>query len=405
VTAVEDTHAFWGQSFAPRQREARPSAIRELLKLLDRPGIISFAGGIPDPTLFPQAEIAAASAHILAESGAAALQYAASEGYAPLRDLIASRLAERGVAATRDNILVTSGAQQGLDLLARLFLSPGEEVLVARPTYLGALQAFNAHGPVYGPLPGLGSNRAAGGAAAGARPRFGYVVADFQNPTGECLSLAQRQALVENAAAMSLPLIEDAAYEALRYDGEDLPSLLALDAARAGGIDRGRVIQCGTFSKTIAPALRIGWVVAPRPVIERLVVLKQGADLHASTLNQMIAYEVSRRLGPGHLDRIRRTYRARRDAMLAALEAHFPASARWTRPHGGMFIWVTLPEPLDAEDLLRRALDADVAFVPGRSFHADDSGRNTLRLNFSLNDEAAIAEGIRRLAAVLQEAL
>src|SRR5262249_19871708 len=155
----------------------------------------------------------------------------------------------------------------------------------------------------------------------------------------------------------------------------------------------GLVIQCGTFSKTIAPALRIGWVAAPRPVIERLVVLKQGADLHASTLNQMIAYEVSRRLGPAHLERIRRTYQARRDAMLAALEAYSPATARWTRPHGGMFIWVTLPEPLDAEDVLRRALDADVAFVPGRSFHADDSGRNTLRLNFSLNDELAIGEG------------
>lgn len=404
MTTLDQTSAFWTEAFAPRWREAQPSAIRELLKLLARPGIISFAGGIPDPALFPQAEIAEASRRILAEDGAAALQYAESEGYPPLRDLIAGRLAAEGVACTRDNILITSGAQQGLDFLARLFLSPGDEVLVARPTYLGALQAFNGQGPVYGPLPGPGSNRAAGAASGAARPRFGYVVADFDNPTGECLPLAERRALVENAAAMGLPLIEDAAYRPLRYDGEDLPSLLALDAARAGGIDHGLVIQCGTFSKTIAPALRIGWVVAPRPVIERLVVLKQGSDLHASTINQMIACEVSRRLGGDHLERIRSTYRARRDAMLAALAAHFPAGARWTRPQGGMFVWVTLPADVDTEELLRRALEADVAFVPGRSFHADDSGRNTLRLSFSLNNEAVIAEGIRRLGQVVRDA-
>jgi DNA-binding transcriptional MocR family regulator len=406
VTAIDSTQAFWLEAFAPRLRGVQPSTIRELLKLLDRPGIISFAGGIPDPALFPQAEIAEAAQRILTENGAAALQYAASEGYPPLRDLIAERLAAQGAPCTRDNILITSGAQQGLDFLARLFLSPGDEVLVERPTYLGALQAFNAQGPVYGPLPGPGSNRATGGAGAGpTRARFGYIVPDFQNPTGECLSLEGRRALVENAAAMGLPLIEDTAYSPLRYEGADLPSLLALDIERAGGIDRGLVIQCGTFSKTIAPALRIGWVAAPRAVIERLVVLKQGSDLHASTLNQMIAYEVARRLGPDHLRRIRDTYRPRRDALLKALDAHFPKDARWTRPLGGMFVWATLPEPIDTEDLLRRALEADVAFVPGRSFHADDSGRNTLRLNFSLNDEATIAEGIRRLGGVIRAAL
>jgi DNA-binding transcriptional MocR family regulator len=204
---------------------------------------------------------------------------------------------------------------------------------------------------------------------------------------------------------MRLPLVEDVAYDQLRYDGEGLPSLLALDAARAGGIDAAGVIQCGTFSKTIAPALRIGWVAAPRAVIERLVVVKQACDLHASTLNQMIVHEVASTIGPAHLERIRETYRARRDAMLAALERDFPDGARWTRPDGGMFIWVTLPERLDAEDLLAAALEARVAFVPGRSFHADGSGRNTLRLNFSLNDEAVIAEGVCRLAAVVRQAL
>jgi DNA-binding transcriptional MocR family regulator len=399
----------WMAAFAPRMREAKPSAIRELLKLLDRPGTISFAGGIPDPALFPRDEIAATSRRILAEQGAIALQYAPSEGYAPLRDHIAASLAAHGVAGTRDNILITSGAQQALDFVGRLFLSPGDEVLVARPTYLGALQAFNAHGPVFGPLPGSGSNRAALGSGAGGgesgRARFGYVVADFQNPTGECLTLPERQALVANAAAMRLPLVEDAAYDQLRYDGDGLPSLLAIGAARAGGIDAAGIIQCGTFSKTIAPGLRIGWIAAPRPVIERLVVVKQASDLHASTLNQMIVHEVASTIGPAHLERIRETYRARRDAMLAALDRHFPDGARWTRPQGGMFVWVSLPERLDAEDLLPLALAARVAFVPGRSFHPDDSGRNTLRLNFSLNDEDVIAEGIGRLGAVMRQAL
>lgn len=398
----------WNAAIVPRMRTAKGSAIRELLKLLSEPDIISFAGGIPDPALFPRAEIAAAARDILADPARAAiaLQYAPSEGYAPLRRFIAGVMEERGAPCTIDNILITSGSQQALDFIGRLFLAPGDRVLVSRPTYLGALQAFNACEPVYGKLPLLGDNL---GPDSGAEPpgaRFGYVVTDFQNPTGESLSLAERQALVASAAAMGLPLVEDAAYEQLRYDGEALPSLLALDTARAGGIDAGGVLYCGTFSKTIAPALRIGWVAAPRPVIDKLVLLKQASDLHASTFNQMLIHEVASTIGPQHLETIRRTYRARRDAMLAALEAHFPASVRWTRPEGGMFIWVTVPDRIDTENLLRRAVaDVRVAFVPGRTFHADDTGRNTLRLNFSLNSESVASEGIRRLGTVLREAL
>ena len=394
-------------------RRAKSSAIRELLKLLDEPGIISFAGGIPDPKLFPRSEIAAAAQRILGDPqmAATALQYAPSEGYAPLRRYIAGLMAERGTACASENILVTSGSQQALDFIGRLFLDPGDTVLVARPTYLGALQAFSAHQPVYEPLPGPGSNRtpesygSSGGpshASGGQRAKLAYAIADFQNPTGESPSLAERRDLVANAAALGLPLVEDAACDQLRYDGAALPSLLALDAARAGGIDGGGVLYCGTFSKTIAPALRIGWVAAPRTVIDRLVLIKQASDLHTSTLDQMVLHEVALTLSPDHLATIRRTYRARRDAMLGALDQFFPRTTRWTRPEGGMFIWVTLPEQLDAEDLLRRALaEARVAFVPGTSFHADGSGRNTLRLNFSLNPEDVAVEGIRRLGAVL----
>jgi DNA-binding transcriptional MocR family regulator len=400
----------WEGSFAPRMRRAKGSAIRELLKLLDEPGIISFAGGIPDPALFPREEIAAAAQRILGDprKAAIALQYAPSEGYAPLRRFIAGLMAERGVACATDNILITSGSQQALDFIGRLFLTPGDTVLVARPTYLGALQAFSAHEPVYEPLPSPGSNRMpeSRDSNGARRVKFAYAIADFQNPTGESLSLAERRELVANAAALGLPLVEDAAYGELRYDGAALPSLLALDAGRAGGIDAGGVLYCGTFSKTIAPALRIGWIAAPRAVIDKLVLIKQASDLHTSTLDQMILHDVASTIAPDRLARIRRTYRARRDAMLAALGEFLPAACRWTRPEGGMFVWVTLPAHLDAEELLRRSLaEAKVAFVPGRSFHADGTGRNTLRLNFSLNSESTIRDGIGRLATAVHGAL
>jgi DNA-binding transcriptional MocR family regulator len=403
----------WNAHFAPRLRQAKVSAIRELLKLLDDPAIVSFAGGIPDPDLFPREELAAAAQRILGDPqrAAVALQYAPSEGYAPLRRFIAWTMAERGVPCAIENILITAGSQQALDFIGRLFLAPGDTVLVARPAYLGALQAFSAHEPAYGKLPAIGDNRmpelyGANGDAAPGRAKFAYAIADFQNPTGESLTLAERQDLIANTAALGLPLVEDAAYDQLRYGGAALPSLLALDAARAGGIDEGSVLYCGTFSKTIAPGLRIGWIAAPRPVIDKLVVIKQASDLHSSTLDQMVLHEVAATIGPDHLAAIRRTYRSRRDAMLGALEEFFPAACRWTRPEGGMFIWVTLPEQLDAEDLLRRAIEeAKIAFVPGTSFHADGSGRNTLRLNFSLNSEDVTISGIRRLGTVVERAL
>jgi DNA-binding transcriptional MocR family regulator len=393
----------WDKHYATRAGRMAASEIRELLKLLDRPDVISFAGGIPDAALFPRDAIAASYQRILGDPqrGAAALQYSASEGYGPLRAWIAQYMAGLGMPCSADHILITSGAQQALDFIAKLFVSPGDEVLVARPTYLGALQALSAYEPTYATLPQRGDNRPAAG-SGGKRPALGYVMPDFQNPTGTSLDRSGRVALLDAAAAIDLPLIEDAAYEALRYDGDALPSLLALDAARMGGIDRARVLYCGTFSKTVVPGLRLGWVAAPRPVIRRLVLIKQASDLHSASLSQMVMHEVVQEVLPQALEPIRRSYRARRDAMLAALADGMPPGVTWTRPDGGMFIWLTLPEAIDAARLLPRAIaEARIAFVPGRAFHCDGSGANTLRLNFSLADEAQIQEGIGRLSALL----
>lgn len=393
----------WDGHYAARARRMAASEIRELLKLLEQPDVISFAGGIPDPALFPREAIAAAHARILGDPrrAAAALQYSASEGYAPLREWIAGHMAGLGVACCAGHILITSGAQQALDFIAKLFVAPGDAVLVARPTYLGALQALGAYEPVFVDLPRRGDNAAA--APGSGRRALGYVMPDFQNPTGATMSLAERQELLDAAAALDLPLVEDAAYAALRYEGEALPSLLALEAARAGGVDEGRVLYCGTFSKTVAPGLRLGWVVAPLPVVRRLVLVKQASDLHSPSLAQMVMHEVVQEVLPHALVPLRNAYRARRDAMLASLAREMPPGVRWTAPAGGMFLWLTLPEAIDAASLLARAIaEARVAFVPGRAFHADGSGANTLRLNFTLADEARIAEGVARLGALLR---
>jgi DNA-binding transcriptional MocR family regulator len=396
----------WAERYATRASAMAASEIRELLKLLDRSDIISFAGGIPDPALFPCAAFAAAYGRILGDPAraGAALQYSASEGYQPLRVWIADYMAGLGVACGAEHILITSGSQQALDFIAKLFISPGDAVLVATPTYLGALQAMSAYEPVYGPLPRRGDNRAAA-PAGGQRRALGYVMPDFQNPTGASLTLGERRDLLAAAAALDLPLIEDAAYEALRYDGEALPSLLALDAGASGGVDAARVLYCGTFSKTVVPGLRLGWVAAPLPVIRRLVLIKQASDLHTATLTQMVMHEVVQEVLPQHLAPIRDAYRARRDAMLAALVREMPPGVRWTEPQGGMFCWLTLPPGIDAAVLLQRAIaEAHVAFVPGRAFHHDGAGAGTLRLNFSLAPPDKIAEGIARLGALLHAA-
>jgi len=393
----------WTAQFATRAARMRASEIRELLKLLDQPGIISFAGGIPDAKLFPVAAIAEASQKILADPqrATAALQYSVSEGYAPLRQWLADYMGKRGVPCAPDNILITNGSQQALDFLGKLFISPGDTIVTARPTYLGALQAFNAYEPIYEALPEAGEFGRY--TAYKQKPKFAYVMPEFQNPTGTSLSLSDRNQLLDFAVAVGVPLIEDNAYECLRYDGEPVPSLMALAVERAGHIDRANLIYCGTFSKSIVPALRIGWIVAPAIVIEKLVLINQASDLHVSSFNQMIMYEVASQLFDQHTREVRDIYRVRRDAMLAALEAEMPKEVRWTRPEGGMFVWLTLPPYMDAADLLKEAIEvARVAFVPGAAFYPDRSGEHTLRLSYSLNEPSVVAEGIGRLARLIE---
>ena len=398
--------------FATRANRMKASEIRELLKLLDQPDIISFAGGIPDPDLFPKTAFQDAFAEALnGPMAAQGLQYSTSEGHKPLRVWIAAQMQAIGIPATPDNILITSGSQQALDYLGKLFLSPGDTALVGWPTYLGALGAFNAYEPRYDRLDPLsnrsGADYTAAAKEAGGAAKFAYLSVDFANPTGATVSRAARERVIDLAEEMDIAVIEDAAYQSLRFDGDAIPPILALEAERKNGdLEACRTIYCGSFSKTLSPGLRVGWVCAAMPVISQLVLMKQAADLHSATLNQIAVASVAEQHFDSHIDTIRSAYRARRDAMLEALHAHMPEGVSWTKPEGGMFIWVTLPDTLDGADLLKQSLESErVAFVPGHAFFADGSGRNTLRLSYSTSTEGKIAEGIERLGQLITRAL
>ncbi|HMK69469.1 MAG TPA: PLP-dependent aminotransferase family protein [Xanthobacteraceae bacterium] len=403
----------WQPIYARRADRMKASEIRELLKLLERPGIISFAGGIPDPELFPAAAAAQAYGTALAiEAGAsAALQYSVSEGYGPLRHWIADHMAAHGVRASADNILITSGSQQGLDFLGKLLLTPGDTALVTAPSYLGALQAFSAYEPRYDTIRPEQSNRtpasyadAAAKEAPGALVKFAYVVPDFANPTGETLSQAARSRLLDLAAELDVPVLEDSAYSALRFEADDVPSLQALDLSRCGSLNRSRVVYLGTFSKTVAPGLRIGWICASRAVIGRLVLIKQASDLNVSVINQMVMHQLVDKGAHAQLiAKARAHYRPKRDAMLVSLRTQMPSGVTWTKPQGGFFVWVTLPEAVSGYSLLSRAVEeTKVAFVPGAAFFHDGSGANTIRLSYSLPKPAMIEAGISRIAALLR---
>lgn len=400
----------WEQIFATRSSRMKASEIRELLKLLEQPDIISFAGGIPDPALFPAEEFQQAYAEIF--SGAqvnAALQYSVSEGYKPLREWLAGEMDNIGIECTADNVFIVSGSQQGLDYLGKLFLSPKDTALVTWPTYLGALSAFNAYEPNYDQL-NPGGNRTPEtyretAAKLGGAVKFAYLSADFSNPTGETVDLAGREKVLELADELDIAVIEDAAYQSLRYDGDAVPPIMVLDIARSGGIENTRTIYCGSFSKTLAPGLRVGYIVASAPVIRKLVLMKQAADLHSSTINQIAIERVASRGFDKQVAKIKAAYSARRDAMLAALDKYMPKGTRWTKPEGGMFIWVTLPEGMDGAALLAKSIATEkVAFVPGRAFFADGSGTNTLRISFSCANEAMIEEGMKRLGRLIATA-
>ncbi len=402
----------WSHRFAQRTRTIKSSAIRELLKLTQRPEVISFAGGLPAPEVFPVQRFEEACLRVLESNAAAALQYSTTEGYLPLRQMVASHLQRYGILATPDNVMITSGSQQALDLIAKLLINRGDRVLVEAPTYLGALQAFNVFGAEYVSVPtdddGLRTDLLEEALRSG--PKFMYILPNFQNPSGVTLSLERRQELVFLADKYGVPLIEDDPYGQLRYEGDHLPPLVVLDREnlrRDNGYTLGNVIYLSTFSKTLAPGLRLGWIVAPGEVISKLVQLKQGADLHTSTFTQIVAYEVTRdNYLDEHVKLIRNVYRERRDVMLAALDEFFPPEVTWTRPHGGLFLWVTMPKGTDCQRLLKSAVDENVAFVPGDCFYPQEGdGLNCMRLNFSNATPEQIREGIRRLSIVVRTQL
>jgi 2-aminoadipate transaminase len=401
---------LWSQRFAQRTQRITASMIRELLKLTEYPDIISFAGGLPAPEVFPVEEVRAATERVLRDHGTTALQYTTTEGYRPLRELLVRHMGRYGVEVKPENVLVTSGSQQALDLIGKLLINPGDRVLTEAPTYLGALQAFNAYQAEYLPVPidDDGMDIDALEAQLRGGPKFVYALPNFQNPAGVTLSVARRRRLVECAAAYGIPIVEDDPYGQLRYEGEHLPSLVKLDAETHGCANgerafTGNVLYLSTLSKTLAPGLRIAWVVAPEAVISKLVQLKQGADLHSSTFCQYIAYEVARGgFLDRHVRRIRNVYGERRDAMLRALDRHAPPGVRWTRPSGGLFLWATLPEGFDTLKLLDEAIAEKVAFVPGAAFYPCGGGERTMRLNFSYAAPDVIEEGIKRLSKVIE---
>ncbi len=389
---------------AARTAGLRPSAIREILKLTEAPDVISFAGGLPAPELFP-VEAVARAVQTLAGDGPAALQYSTTEGFRPLREWVCAHLAETiGLAAEPGQVLITHGSQQGLDLVSKVLLDPGDVVLVENPAYLGALQTFQAYEAQVIGVPAVADGVQPGAlrdalVRAPRRPKFIYLVPNFQNPTGTSLTATRRAEVVRLAAERGVPIVEDDPYGCLRYNGDASPALSALPGSHDW-------IYLGTASKIFAPGLRVAWLVASsRRVQEKLVAAKQAADLHTSTFTQRLVWECVR--GPGvlaaHIARLRAVYAERRDAMLAALAPHLPDGSTWTRPDGGLFLWVTLPEKFDALKLLARCLEQRVAFVPGEPFWVGPPKKNTLRLNFSNATATRIEEGIARLGRVIAE--
>ncbi|KWZ43706.1 2-aminoadipate aminotransferase [Burkholderia savannae] len=382
-------------ALSERARKLTSSAIREILKVTGRPEVISFAGGLPSPATFPAERMREAADRVLRDSPAAALQYSATEGFLPLREWIAERYRVRAT-----QVLVTTGSQQALDLLGKALIDPASRVLVETPTYLGALQSFSLFEPTYVQVP----TDDAGLVPDGLTPeltkdaRLLYAQPNFQNPTGRRLPVERRRALAAFAQTSPFPVLEDDPYGALNYAGEPLPTMLSMAP--------DHVVHLGTFSKVLAPGLRIGYIIAPEELHFKLVQAKQATDLHTPSLTQRIAYEVIRDgFLDEHIPTIRKLYAAQCEAMLASLARHMPQGVSWNRPEGGMFIWVTLPAQIDSMQLLEAAVANNVAFVPGAPFFASDAQKNTLRLSFVTVPPEQIEEGIARLGKLLRERL
>jgi 2-aminoadipate transaminase len=407
---------IWESRYAQRNQRMGRSIIRELLKLGMQPDVISFAGGLPAPELFPLERCQEAACKLFAEHGEQAMQYGPTEGYLPLRQFICDQMARYGIAASPANVLITHGSQQALDVIGKLLVNPGDRVLVEEPTYLGALQAWNAYQADYVGVPtdddGLCTDQLEAALRTG--PKFMYILPNFQNPGGTTLPLVRRRRLLDLSLHYGIPVVEDDPYGALRFEGEHVAPLVSIDAEKraargleAFGYMQGNVIYLGTFSKTLAPGLRLGWIVGPEEVIDQLVLAKQGMDLQTTSFTQLLTYEVVKDgFLDTHIRTLRGVYRERRDVMLQALSRYFPEGCTWTRPQGGLFLWARVHAWIDTGELLHKAVQYRVAYVPGCAFFPDPvMGRNTMRLNFSNAQPEQIDEGIRRLGYLLKEVL
>jgi 2-aminoadipate transaminase len=384
-----------------RARKLTSSAIREILKVTERPEVISFAGGLPSPATFPVEEMRLACDRILRDSPAAALQYSATEGYLPLREWVAQRYSVNGASIRPSQVLITTGSQQALDLLGKVLIDPASRVLVETPTYLGALQSFSMYEPNYVQVPTdeHGLIPSSLDATLTANARLLYAQPNFQNPTGRRLSLERRTALAAFAQRAGFPVIEDDPYGALDYAGAPLPTMLSMAP--------DHIVHLGSFSKVLSPGMRVGYIIAPEELHFKLVQAKQATDLHTPSLTQRIVHEVVKDgFLETHIPKIRALYRDQCAAMLASLEQHMPAGVEWNRPEGGMFVWVKLPKHVDKQidtmKLLEQAIEQHVAFVPGGPFFANEAEHNTLRLSFVTVPPAKIDEGIAKLGALIR---
>jgi 2-aminoadipate transaminase len=399
----------WESHLAERTQFMQSSAIRELLKFAADPEIISFAGGLPAPDLFPTRELEEACTFIARNQGKQALQYSATEGYYPLKEYLADSMHKYGIPATPENVLLTNGSQQALDLIGRIFIDPGRFVLTGRPTYLGAIQAWRAYQAKFHTMQVDDQGMIVSEIERayekvlednGRPPAFIYVLPNFHNPAGTTLPLERRIHLAEIAKKLDLVVVEDDPYGHLRFEGEDITPICNLIPERT--------IYLGTFSKTLAPGLRLGWIVCAEEVMTRFVQAKQGCDLHTGTFVQHVANDICQRgfLKP-HTKRIRQFYKERRDTMVDALAEFWPEGCEWTHPEGGLFLWARVPEVIDTDKFLReKALKEKVAFVPGIHFYPNtDGGGNAMRLNFSYSTPEVIVEGIKRLGLALKKEL
>ena len=378
-------------------RNMKPSPIRALLNVVNQPGIISFAGGFPNPLSFPVEEIKQIMNEVLDEEGVKALQYGGTDGNVKLREEISKRYIKQGLDIDKDNIIITTASQQAIDLTARIFVNPGDTVVCGLPSYLGALQAFNSY---RANIVGAEKDEELEAVVramcmSGKKPKFIYAIPDFQNPSGLTMTVEQRQYMVKIARKYDLLIVEDSPYREIRFEGEHQP-LIATMAPE-------RTIVLGTFSKTFVPGFRLGWVIAPKEIVYRYNLAKQSADLCSPVFDQYVAAKyLEKGYFEKNLEKTIEMYRGKRDVMLASLEKYMPEGVTWTKPDGGLFLFITLPEGYDATELFHMALEKNVAFVIGEAFFCDGTGKNTLRVNFSFMDDAGIEEGIKRLAAAVR---